>query len=147
MTPSTSATKFFDGLVKIEGWQAMEITDAAQAVQRSAYPKAYAKWDTQARVMAQSLVGQVPAGFSCRTDVTPGTPTMELTRAIQAELGGIRPNNRVTEQQGWLLSGWLIGHAEQWNVGSLTFSGFRWTAESGKWKPTGNPESIVRINA
>jgi len=37
------------GLLDINGWQSMTVTQAAQAVQRSAYPDAYAKWETLAR--------------------------------------------------------------------------------------------------
>ncbi len=46
------------GLLDIPGWQAMTVTQAAQAVQISATPNAYAKWETFAR----SLAG--PAGLS-----------------------------------------------------------------------------------
>lgn len=50
--PTTAATKFYlgakengsGGLVAVSGWQNMSVTQAAQAVQRSAYPNAYAKW-------------------------------------------------------------------------------------------------------
>ncbi|WP_344919834.1 M23 family peptidase [Plantactinospora mayteni] len=41
--PAYQAGKFFDKLVTIEGWQQMPLTEAAQAVQRSAHPDAYAK--------------------------------------------------------------------------------------------------------
>ncbi|MBX3311919.1 MAG: LysM peptidoglycan-binding domain-containing protein [Microbacteriaceae bacterium] len=37
------------GLLDIKGWQTMELTKAAQAVQISAYPTAYAKWEKNAR--------------------------------------------------------------------------------------------------
>lgn len=37
------------GLLDIAGWQSMTVTRAAQAVQISAYPDAYAKWETSAR--------------------------------------------------------------------------------------------------
>lgn len=37
------------GLLDIKGWQSMELTKAAQAVQISAYPTAYAKWEKNAR--------------------------------------------------------------------------------------------------
>lgn len=43
MNPEYSARKFYEKLVTIPGWQGMALTDAAQAVQRSAYPDAYAK--------------------------------------------------------------------------------------------------------
>lgn len=36
------------GLLDIPGWQSMSLTQAAQAVQISAYPNAYAKWETSA---------------------------------------------------------------------------------------------------
>lgn len=36
------------GLLDIDGWQNLSVTDAAQAVQRSAYPNAYAKWEVSA---------------------------------------------------------------------------------------------------
>jgi len=37
------------GLLDISGWKTMSLTRAAQAVQISAYPDAYAKWETSAR--------------------------------------------------------------------------------------------------
>jgi peptidoglycan hydrolase-like protein with peptidoglycan-binding domain len=37
------------GLLDISGWQQMTVTQAAQKVQRSAYPDAYAKWESLAR--------------------------------------------------------------------------------------------------
>jgi LysM repeat protein len=37
------------GLLDISGWQDMSVTDAAQAVQISAYPDAYATWEQSAR--------------------------------------------------------------------------------------------------
>ena len=36
------------GLLDIPGWQSMPLTVAAQAVQISAYPDAYAKWESSA---------------------------------------------------------------------------------------------------
>lgn len=41
--PAYQTHKFYDKLLTIDGWQQMRITEAAQAVQVSAYPKAYAK--------------------------------------------------------------------------------------------------------
>jgi LysM repeat protein len=37
------------GLLDIPGWRAQSVTDAAQAVQLSGFPSAYAKWETSAR--------------------------------------------------------------------------------------------------
>ncbi|ROO60233.1 hypothetical protein EDC02_2092 [Micromonospora sp. Llam0] len=43
-----STTAFLDGLKAVDGWQDMPLTEAAQAVQVSAYPDHYAQWETQA---------------------------------------------------------------------------------------------------
>ncbi|GAA1057532.1 hypothetical protein GCM10017608_17120 [Agromyces luteolus] len=45
-TPNDGRTP---GLLDIPGWDGMSVTDAAQAVQRSAHPKHYAKWESSAR--------------------------------------------------------------------------------------------------
>ena len=42
MDPEYASRKFYEKLLAIIGWQAMALTDAAQAVQRSAFPGAYA---------------------------------------------------------------------------------------------------------
>jgi cell wall-associated NlpC family hydrolase len=46
--PVYSAGKFYDGLVKVPGWESLPVTVAAQRVQRSAFPNAYAKWESAA---------------------------------------------------------------------------------------------------
>jgi LysM repeat protein len=43
------------GLLDIPGWQSMSVTNAAQAVQLSAYPTAYAKWEASARSWVSAL--------------------------------------------------------------------------------------------
>jgi N-acetylmuramoyl-L-alanine amidase len=45
-TPNEGRTP---GLLDLPGWAEMSVTDAAQAVQRSAHPKHYAKWEASAR--------------------------------------------------------------------------------------------------
>ncbi|RAN96572.1 hypothetical protein [Micromonospora noduli] len=52
--PEYSTTAFLKGLKQVDGWQDMPLTDAAQTVQVSAYPDAYAQWEQQ----AADLVGQ-----------------------------------------------------------------------------------------
>lgn len=63
--PVYAAGKFYDALVKIDGYKTMDINDAAQLVQRSGHPEAYAKHETRARALASSLMGYSPAAFSC----------------------------------------------------------------------------------
>lgn len=61
--PHLSARAFFGvarhtsnpGLVDINDWQSMSVAAAAQAVQISAFPSAYAKWEAAARAVVQQL--------------------------------------------------------------------------------------------
>ena len=46
--PQYSTKAFLSALDDVQGWEKMALTDAAQKVQVSAYPHAYAKWEAQA---------------------------------------------------------------------------------------------------
>jgi peptidoglycan hydrolase-like protein with peptidoglycan-binding domain len=48
------------GLLDISGWQSMSVTQAAQAVQRSCCPDAYAKWESLARDIVAHESGAPP---------------------------------------------------------------------------------------
>lgn len=50
------------GLMDIPGWESMPLGQAAQEVQRSAFPEAYAKWEPDARLLVAQITGTVPAG-------------------------------------------------------------------------------------
>ncbi|NJC69193.1 M23 family metallopeptidase [Planosporangium thailandense] len=58
MDPQYSSRKFYEHLVAIHDWDKMRLTDAAQAVQRSAYPDAYAKHES----LAASIVNKLADG-------------------------------------------------------------------------------------
>jgi len=74
LDPEYAAGAFYDQLVKIDGYQEMPITEAAQQVQRSGFPDAYAEHETGARALASALTGYSPARFSCVVH-NPGVPT------------------------------------------------------------------------
>ncbi|WP_346534677.1 hypothetical protein [Micromonospora sp. DPT] len=46
--PEYATMAFLKGLKQVDGWQDMPLTEAAQTVQVSAYPDAYAQWEQQA---------------------------------------------------------------------------------------------------
>src|ERR687886_2852988 len=68
MDPYYATTKFYDALVRVKDWQTRDITKVAQAVQRSAYPEAYAEHEPDARVLASALTGETPRSFTCVVD-------------------------------------------------------------------------------
>ncbi|KEF94852.1 hypothetical protein K883_05276 [Mycobacterium sp. TKK-01-0059] len=61
MTPGVAAQKFFAKLLKVGGWQNMAPTVAAQTVQGSAYPDAYAAFVTQATAFYRQHLHEVMA--------------------------------------------------------------------------------------
>ena len=68
LDPVYATNAFYDALVEIDGYQSMRITEAAQAVQRSAFPEAYADHEQDARTLASALSGETTGGrFSCVT--------------------------------------------------------------------------------
>jgi hypothetical protein len=65
MDPVYSTNAFFDALQKVDGYDSMEITVAAQEVQRSAYPDAYADHEQDGRTLASALTGNSPGALWC----------------------------------------------------------------------------------
>ncbi len=57
MNPEYSSRKFFQALRGVRGWERMPLTVAAQRVQRSAFPNAYAKHEEDARWFLARLRG------------------------------------------------------------------------------------------
>jgi cell wall-associated NlpC family hydrolase len=60
LDPVHASTKFYEGLKKAPGWQSLSVTQAAQAVQRSGFPEAYAKWEPLATALQQAIEPLLP---------------------------------------------------------------------------------------
>ena len=60
MNPRLAAGKFYDHLVRIAGWEQLPVTVAAQRVQISAFPDAYARWQAKAEQLAALVAGASP---------------------------------------------------------------------------------------
>ena len=76
--PVYATNAFYDALVKVDGYESMEITVAAQAVQRSAFPGAYADHERDARALASALTGNSRAAFTCRLGGEPDASDSHL---------------------------------------------------------------------
>jgi hypothetical protein len=78
---STGAASQPPGLLDVDGWQAMALTEAADAVQRSAFPTAYAQWEDDARAWLGEL--HTADGGPC----VPGGGLMCPPTGLAAEAG------------------------------------------------------------
>jgi hypothetical protein len=84
MDPRYSSGKFYQALLTVRGWETLPLTIAAQAVQRSGFPLAYAKWEP----LAAKLAG-IDGGTFC-PDFASGLPddaTGAMLRAALAQQG------------------------------------------------------------
>lgn len=72
LDPTYAAGKFYDRLVTVAGWEDMPVWQAAQRVQASAFPMAYAQWEDDATALVVQL-GVVPSsGGGCGGTVVGG---------------------------------------------------------------------------
>ena len=139
LDPIYATNKFYDALIKIDGYQAMEITKVAQLVQRSAAPQAYAAHEQEGRILASTLAGHSPGGIGCRLDAaTVSTPAATIAEKLTAELGvpatvqgkEVHATGR-TAQLAWSAGSWAVAHAEADGITSVTVGDQTWTRARG----------------
>lgn len=161
--PAYAANAFYDALVKIENYQDMPVTAAAQRVQRSAFPTAYADHESEARIWASTLFGHSPAGLSCvlsKPAGASGTQTRgtdgltararSVTAAAQAELGrsavpvggdgtAVRfgATDRDPRRLAWAVAQWAVARADALDVVAVEVDGRQWrrARSTDGWSP------------
>jgi cell wall-associated NlpC family hydrolase len=85
-TPQTAARKFYSALLQVPGWQRLPVTVAAQRVQRSAFPLAYARWESLALAVVSAAGGGAPR-LDCSTSIGVATPTGAVGDMLRIALG------------------------------------------------------------
>lgn len=92
--PAYATSKFYDGLVRVADYQTIEITVAAQAVQRSGFPDAYAQHESLSRAWASALAGYDPLAIDCFwpdsqawRSANYAVPPLEFTALLARDLG------------------------------------------------------------
>jgi hypothetical protein len=134
--PEYAARAFFDALERVPDWETLSVTKAAQAVQHSGAPDAYATWEPLARNLAIALTGEKAAGLTCQFAVGQSTvPPPAVTPALTRLFGSraLRPPD--SPAHGWTVSAWLVAHARQYRIVSVRYAGREWTPR-GAWSPT-----------
>lgn len=89
MDPAYAAGKFYDHLVEVPGYTRLPLTVAAQRVQRSGFPQAYAKHEPDATLLAAALTGQSAATLTCegRPDATRAEGADAVRAALARDFG------------------------------------------------------------
>lgn len=82
LDPTHAATRFYQALLAVPGWQSLPLTEAADAVQRSAYPLGYADHEAQAtRLYAHLAAGATATG----QPIQPATGIDSLTNCASGQ--------------------------------------------------------------
>ncbi|NEB01957.1 C40 family peptidase [Streptomyces sp. SID13726] len=79
--PVYASGRFYRALLEVGGWQQLTVTQAAQAVQRSAYPDAYAQWEELATVLQTAIAATFPSSGqdTSETDTASSTTSCAAT--------------------------------------------------------------------
>lgn len=83
MNPSKSAELFYRALFDVNNRENMPMWAAAQAVQRSAFPRAYARWEGLAKALVDGAKGA--ATVSKAADVEPGMTWPAIWNLVKAK--------------------------------------------------------------
>jgi hypothetical protein len=151
--PRYAAGKFYTALKKVKGWEKMRVTDAAQRVQRSAFPNAYEKWADESRVLAGALIGKDTGAVACRVT---GDPVVRGAAAAAAVMAGLKLDwgkklGTASEEaagltvsvsnasSGWRYAHWLVSHASATGLERVRFANLEWHAPDGKWQQVTTP--------
>ncbi|MEV7394160.1 MULTISPECIES: heavy metal transporter [unclassified Streptomyces] len=153
--PVHAVGRFFDALVKVPDYLNLPVTEAAQQVQHSGYPEAYAQHQAMAATLADVLTGRAGPALSCTVRAAQPTAsagqngTADAVRedgdtvaaAVRREFGrvpaaavatgGDGVNYAIATGQaatGWSLALWLVCHATTLHATTVTFDGRRWSS-------------------
>ena len=64
--PVYAANIFYDRLLRVPGWETGRLTASAQSVQLSAFPEAYAQWESMATDITQALKTSATHSLPCQ---------------------------------------------------------------------------------
>ncbi|MBC9711080.1 heavy metal transporter [Streptomyces sp. TRM66268-LWL] len=166
MDPVYSAGKFYDGLKDVPGYSRLPLTVAAQKVQRSGFPQAYAKHEPDAALLSAALTGRAAGALKCEgpAAVQAGDPA-EVRSLLARDFGkGVLPRTEsagaevtddkkaaeqertvhvpVTagdERRGWELAQWAVAQASALHLERVVYDGREWVAgeNDGQWRDAG----------
>ncbi|MER7109068.1 hypothetical protein [Streptomyces sp. NPDC000229] len=175
LDPVFSAGKFYDHLAKVPGYSRLPLTVAAQRVQRSGFPQAYAKHEPDASLLAAALTGRAPASLTCTSgsgpvkagdparvraelkrafgDLPPGGAAPGISVPVRSVTAGSGPEGATPgdgSRGGWELAQWAVAQADALGLAEVSYAGRVWSAEESEdgWRPAPDdaaPMDEVRI--
>ena len=159
MDTTYSSTAFYEALMKVSNWQSLPLTVAAQDVQHSAYPGAYANHEDEADVLTAVFTGTAGDGLTCTLDgptfspqatdssglTTQGEAVVADaekqwgTASVEDASGGLRSfalalpdslSGTAQAQRGWAYANWAVSKAEALGITQVGYDGKTWSASN-----------------
>lgn len=164
MDPVYATNAFLDALDRVEGYEQLEVTVAAQRVQRSGFPDAYAQHESRSRAWASGLTGWSAAAVTCDLGDPDGTgdpaalagraqrdfadtvpTTVDGATTVLLD-GGALPGGDAA-RGGWAVAHWAVAVAQPLHVVAVEHAGLRWDRATGTWGPAEDavPAGQVRV--
>ncbi len=139
LDPAFATNAFYDALVKVDGYENMEITKVAQRVQKSAFPEAYADHEQEGRILASTLRGHSPAGLGCQLKgVTRASDGAAVAADLNAQLGvtAVQDGALLTVtapsvELAWAAGQWGVARAEAYGIDRVQVADRVWNRSTG----------------
>ncbi|MEW1979739.1 hypothetical protein AB0333_02260 [Citricoccus sp. NPDC079358] len=156
MDPVYAANRFYQELEElVPDFEDLDITVAAQKVQRSAFPDAYADHEPEGRAYASALTGHSPAALNCvlKSPAEPGDAEA-MSAALQDQLSSAQPQVSddgrtatipASGTRGWALVQWAVANADQFGITSASFGGQGWVRADHGWAPATGTDGAVMV--
>jgi hypothetical protein len=162
MDPIYATNTFYDRLVALPGYTELPIAQAAQAIQRSAFPDAYAAHEPRARAFASALTGWSPAALTCTLDpAAVGGDADAVLARVARDLGELPSSSTPADEAattgatvtldatslasddptrgGWAVAQWAVALAEPLSLDAVAVADETWTREGASWQPVDTP--------
>lgn len=151
MNPVYSTNIFLDRLVEIEGYLDLPLTEAAQQVQISAFPDAYAKHENRSRVFAEALagLGELTCYFSSQagdTDLSERIQT-DWQGAVEITTSGSGATLTSATIAPAALANYAVATASSTGVRTVIIGDQEWRPAWGEWRTSRSPapDGVVQV--
>jgi hypothetical protein len=165
MDPVYATNTFYDRLIRVPNYTTIPVTQAAQAVQRSGFPEAYADHEASARAFASALTGYSPATLTCTLPAADAAGSSDAVVArVTRDLGALPSSSTAPDEAAktkatvtldasalapddpargaWGVAQWSVALADTLGLDRVQVGDRAWTRTAGAWT-TNDPAPVA----
>jgi hypothetical protein len=150
--PVYATERFFDALSRVPQYLSLPIDVAAQDVQHSADGSAYGQYADVGMALAAAFTGTDPHAVWCSYTDPPGQTSLAAAGQAMTTAFGLtaHPDNAGQSMivgvdaatQGWAVTAWLVSHADEYGIDTVSYQGYQWLGFSGPGRWRAAPASL-----